>query len=144
MAQRAWLHLNLAKLVGRAAPDENISNIPEDYNHILWTGQTDERIKAYLEPAGVFEAFQATFRLYESFLEEIAEKLVAVSRPPKVCLVPHGHCLRSKFRIRKGKRVRSEGTGCGQQTQGWPLPFQPTPGAYDERSEHRRAPKKSK
>ena len=59
--------------------------LPEDYNDALWTGETAEKIKAYLQPGGAFEAFQGILSLYESYLEEIAEKLVGVLRPSKVC-----------------------------------------------------------
>ncbi len=83
--QNASLHLNLAKLVGRAAPNEEFVRLPEDYKDALWTGETAEKIKAYLQPGGAFEAFQATLSLYESYLEEIAEKLVSILRPSKVC-----------------------------------------------------------
>lgn len=83
--QSASLHLNLAKLVGRAAPNEDFVRLPEDYNDVLWTGETAEKIKAYLQPGGAFEAFQGTLSLYESYLEEIAEKLIGVFRPPRVC-----------------------------------------------------------
>lgn len=44
----ASLHLNLSKLVGRAAPNEELVRLPEDYNDVLWTGETAEKIKAYL------------------------------------------------------------------------------------------------
>lgn len=82
--QNASLHLNLAKLVGRAAPNEEFVKLPEDYNDVLWTGDTAGKIKAHLQPGGAFEAFQGTLILYESYLEEIAEKLVGILRPPKV------------------------------------------------------------
>lgn len=58
--------------------------LPEDYNDVLWTGDTGIKIKAYLELGGAFEAFQGTLGLYETHLEEIAKKLVGVLRPPKV------------------------------------------------------------
>ena len=83
--QSASLHLNLAKLVGRAAPNVGCVKLPVDYNDTLWSGETAERIKAYLEPGGAFEAFQGTLALYESYLEEIAAKLVGILRPPNVC-----------------------------------------------------------
>ena len=82
--QSASLHINLAKLVSRAAPNEDLVKLPEDYNDALWTGETAEKIKAYLQPGGAFEAFEGTLSLYESYLEEIAEKLVGVLRPPRV------------------------------------------------------------
>ena len=78
------LHVNLAKLVGRAAPNEELVRLPEDYNDVLWIGGTAEKIKAYLQLGGAFEAFQDILSLYESYLEEIAEKLVGVLRPSKV------------------------------------------------------------
>ena len=83
--QSASLHLNLAKLVSRAAPNEDFVKLPEDYNDALWTGETAEKIKAYLQPGGAFEAFEGTLSLYESYLEEIAEKLVGILRPSRVC-----------------------------------------------------------
>ena len=83
--QSASLHLNLAKLVSRAAPNEDFVKLPEDYNDALWTGETAEKIKAYLQPGGAFEAFEGTLNLYESYLEEIAEKLVGILRPSRVC-----------------------------------------------------------
>ena len=83
--QSASLHLNLAKLIGRAAPNEEIVKLPENYNDVLWTGEIAEKIRAYLQPSDIFEAFQSTLSLYENYLEEIAEKLVGVLRPPKVC-----------------------------------------------------------
>lgn len=83
--QSASLHLNLAKLVNRAAPNEEFVKLPEDYSDLLWTGDTAEKIKAYLQPGGVFEAFQDTLTLYESYLKDIAEKLNGVLRPPRVC-----------------------------------------------------------
>ncbi len=82
--QSASLHLNLAKLVARAAPNEDFVKLPEDYNDVLWTGETADKIKVYLQSDGAFEAFQGTLALYESYVEEIAEKLVGVLRPPKV------------------------------------------------------------
>ena len=82
--QSASLHINLAKLVSRAAPNEDFVKLPEDYNDALWTGETAEKIKAYLQPGGAFEAFEGTLSLYESYLEEIAEKLVGVLRPSRV------------------------------------------------------------
>lgn len=90
--QSASLHINLTKLVGRAAPNEDVVKLPEDYNDALWKGDIADKIKGYLQPNGAFEAFQGTLSLYESYLEEIAEKLVGVLRPPKVCrtvLLPH-------------------------------------------------------
>ena len=91
--QNASLHLNLAKLVSRAAPNADYVKLPEDYNDALWTGETAEKIREYLQPGGAFEAFQGTLNLYESYLEEIAEKLVGVLRPSKVCkkvpLIPY-------------------------------------------------------
>ena len=80
----ASLHLNLAKLVGRAAPSEDLITLSEGYNAVLWKGEIGEKIKAYLEPGGTFEAFQGTLSLYEMYLEEIAENLVGILRPPKV------------------------------------------------------------
>ena len=82
--QSASLHLNLAKLVGRAAPSEDHVKFSEDYNDVLWRGEIGEKIKAYLEPGGAFEAFQGTLSLYKMYLEEIAEKLVGILRPPRV------------------------------------------------------------
>ena len=82
--QSASLHLNLAKLVGRAAPNAEFVKLPEDYNDVIWTGETAEKIEAYLQLGGAFEAFQGTLSLYQSCLEEIAEKLVGVLRPSKV------------------------------------------------------------
>ena len=90
--QSASLHINLTKLVGRAAPNEDVVKLPEDYNDALWRGDIADKIKEYLQPNGAFEAFQGTLSLYESYLEEIAEKLVGVLRPPKVSkpiLLPH-------------------------------------------------------
>lgn len=83
--QSASLHLNLAKLICRAAPNEEIVKLPENYNDVLWTGEIAEKIRAYLQPSDIFEAFQGTLSLYENYLEEIAEKLVGVLRPPRVC-----------------------------------------------------------
>ena len=83
--QSASLHLNLAKLIGRAIPHAECVKLSEDYNDALWTGETAEKIKEYLQPGGTFEAFQSTLSLYESYLEEIADKLVGVYRPSKVC-----------------------------------------------------------
>lgn len=80
----ASLHLNLSKLAGRAAPNEELVRLPEDYNDVLWTGETAEKIKAYLQPVGAYEAFQSTLGLYESYLQEIAEKLIGVFRPTTV------------------------------------------------------------
>ena len=84
-SQNASLHTNLGKLVGRAAPNVGCGKLPLDYNDALWSGEIAERIKAYLEPDGAFEAFQGMLALYESYLEEIAAKLVGILRPPKVC-----------------------------------------------------------
>ena len=83
--QSASLHLNLAKLLGRAAANEEFVKLPEDYNNALWAGETAEKIRAYLQPEGAYEAFQGTLSLYESYLEEIAGKLVGILRPSKVC-----------------------------------------------------------
>ena len=52
---------------------------------MLWTGETAEKIKDYLQPGGAFGAFQSTLGLCESYLEETAKKLVGVLRPPRVC-----------------------------------------------------------
>lgn len=82
--QSASLHLNLAKLVGRAAPNAEFVKLPEDYDDVLWIGENAEKIEAYLHLGGAFEAFQGTLSLYQSYLEEIAEKLVGVLRPSKV------------------------------------------------------------
>lgn len=93
LAHRASLHNKLEILVRRAAPDEDIPHIPEDHKDFLWNGPLAEKIKAYLLPNGVFEAFQATFNLYEIYLEEIAEQLVSILRPPKVRHALYGYRL---------------------------------------------------
>ena len=112
--QSASLHLNLAKLIGRAAPNEDFMRLPEDYNDVLWTGNIAERIKAYLQPGGGFEAFQVTLSLYESYLEEIAEKLVGVLRPPKV-RSPILLARNSVAKVFLGRQERSEGFARSQQ-----------------------------
>ena len=84
--QSASLHINLVKLIGRAAPAEDITSLPEDYNDIIWTGETARKIKAYLQFGGTFDVFRDTLGMYQSYLEEIAGKLVGILWPPKVCL----------------------------------------------------------
>ena len=106
--QSASLHLNLAKLVGRAAPNEHFVKLPEDYNDTLWTGDTAEKIKAYLQPGGAFEAFQCTLGLYENYLEEIAEKLVGVLRPPNVGRTIPLPCGSVAKRTTPGRQERSQ------------------------------------
>lgn len=76
--QSAWLHLNLAKLLSRAASNEDFVRLTEDYNDVFWTGDNADKIREYLQPGDAFEAFQGTLGLYESYLEEIAEKLVGI------------------------------------------------------------------
>ena len=83
--QRASLHINLSKLIGRAAPSEDGMKLPETYNDALWTGDVAEKVKAYLELGGAFQTFQDILSLYESYLEEIAGKLDGIFRPTKVC-----------------------------------------------------------
>ena len=80
------LHINLTKLVGRAAPAEDIAHLPENYDDIVWTGATAGKIKAYLQLGGTFDVFRDTLSMYQSYLEEIAGKLVGVLWPPKVRL----------------------------------------------------------
>ena len=101
--QSASLHLNLAKLVGRASPNEDLIKFSDDYNDVLWKGEIGEKIKAYLEPGGVFEAFQGTLRLYEMYLEEIAEKFVGILRPPRVSKIMT-NSWRSVVEIDPGKQ----------------------------------------
>ena len=86
--QSMSLHVNLAKLIGRAAPAEDITRLPEKYDDILWTGATAEKVKAYLQLGGTFEIFKDSLSMYQSYLEEIAGELVGVLWPPKVCLIP--------------------------------------------------------
>ena len=86
--QNVSLHINLAKLIGRAAPAEDITRLPEKYDDILWTGPTAERIKAYLQLGSTFEVFKNILSMYQSYLEEIAGKLVGILWPPKVRLIP--------------------------------------------------------
>ncbi len=86
--QNVSLHINLAKLIGRAAPAEDITRLPEKYDDILWTGPTAEKIKAYLQLGSTFEIFKDTLSMYQSYLEEIAGKLVGILWPPEVRLVP--------------------------------------------------------
>ena len=100
--QSASLHLNLAKLVGRAAPNEDLIKFSEDYNDVLWKGEIGEKIKTYLEPGGAFEAFQGTLRLYEMYLEEIAEKFNGILRPPRVSKIM-SNSWRSVVEINLGK-----------------------------------------
>lgn len=84
--QSASLHINLVKLIGRAAPAEDITSLPEDYTDIIWTGTTAREIKAYLQLGGTFDIFRDTLSMYQSYLEEIAGKLDGILWPPKVCL----------------------------------------------------------
>ena len=86
--QSVSLHINLAKLIGRAAPAEDITRLPEKYDDILWTGATAEKIKAYLQLGSTFEVFKFTLSMYQSYLEEIAGKLVGILWPPKVRFSP--------------------------------------------------------
>ena len=102
--QSVSLHLNLAKLIGRAAPSEDPIKFSEDYNDVLWKGEIGEKIKAYLEPSGAFEAFQGTLRLYEMYLEEIAEKFVGILRPRRVSKIMSKSPARSVVEIDPGKQ----------------------------------------
>ena len=90
--QSVSLHINLAKLIGRVAPAEDITRLPEKYDDILWTGAIAEKIKAYLQLGNTFEIFKDTLNMYQSYLEEIAGKLVGgqigILWPPKVRLIP--------------------------------------------------------
>ena len=61
---RANLHLDLLKLIGRAAPAEDITCLPEQYDDLLWTGETAEKIKAYLQCGGTFDTFKNTLSIY--------------------------------------------------------------------------------
>ena len=84
--QRASLHINLTKLIERAAPAEDIARLPEDYDDIIWTGATAGKLKAYLQLGGTFDVFRDTLSMYQSYLEEIAGKLDGILWPPQVCL----------------------------------------------------------
>lgn len=84
--QSVSLHINLTKLIGRAAPAEDIARLPENYDDIIWTGATARKIKAYLQLGGTFSVFRDTLSMYQSYLEEIAGKLLGILWPPKVCL----------------------------------------------------------
>ena len=112
--QSASLHLSLARLVGRAAPNADFVKLPEDYNDVLWTGDTGIKIKAYLELGGAFEAFQGTLSLYETHLEEIAKKVVGVLRPPKVRGTTLLSCS-SIAKILSGRKELSKGFARSQQ-----------------------------
>lgn len=57
--QSAWLHLNLAKLLSRAAPNEDFVRLTEDYNDVFWTGDIADKIRKYLQPGDAFEASKA-------------------------------------------------------------------------------------
>ena len=61
---RVNLHLDLLKLIGRAAPAEDITCLPEQYDDILWTGETAEKLKAYLQCGGTFDTFKNTLSIY--------------------------------------------------------------------------------
>ena len=87
IGQNTSLHLNLTKLLGRAAPSEDFRELTEDYDDVLWNSETREKIKAYLELGGTFEAFQDTLRLYKMCLQEIADNFDGILRPPKVSAV---------------------------------------------------------
>ena len=110
----ASLHLSLAKLIGRAAPSEDIIKFSEDYNDVLWKGETGEKIKAYLESGGAFEAFQGTLSLYEMYLEEIAENFVGILRPPRVSKIMTNN-RRSVVDIDPGKQELPQGFSGSQQ-----------------------------
>ena len=81
------LHINLVNLIGRAAPAEDITRLPEKYDDILWTGATAEKIKAYLQLGSTFEVSKDTLTMCQSYLEEIAGKLVGILWPTQVCLI---------------------------------------------------------
>ena len=120
--QSASLHLNLAKLLGRAAPSEDLRELPEDYNDVLWNGETREKIKAYLELGGTFEAFQDTLGLYEMCLQEIADNFDGILRPPKVSKIMTDP-RRSVVEIFPGKQEGPQGFIGSQQDRWGPLPF---------------------
>ena len=86
--QSVSLHINLAKLIARAAPAEDITRLPEKYDDILWTGVIAEKVKAYLQLGSTFEIFKDTLSMYQSYLEEIAGKLDGILWPPKVRIIP--------------------------------------------------------
>ena len=65
-----------------AAPDQNIQEVPEDYNSVLWHGQTAFQVKKYLSSG--HDAFKLTIEDYESCIKRIAYKLRHVNRPKSV------------------------------------------------------------
>ena len=98
--QSVSLHINLAKLIGRADPAEDITCLPEKYDDILWTGAIAGKIKAYLQLGNTFEIFKDTLSMYQSYLEEIAGKLVGILWPPKVRFSPtqmQQHRIKARF-----------------------------------------------
>ena len=86
--QSVSLHINITKLIGRAAPAEDITRLSEKYDDVLWTGATAEKVKCYLQLGSTFEIFKDTLKMYQSYLEEIAGKLVGIIWPPNVRLTP--------------------------------------------------------
>ena len=83
--QHAKFKLNLEKLMRAAAPEQNIQEVPEDYNSALWHGPTAIQVKAYL--AAAHEAFKVTVEEYESCMKRIAYKLRHVNRPRLVSMM---------------------------------------------------------
>jgi hypothetical protein len=84
--QHARFKLNLEKLVRAAAPDDNIQEVPEDYNSLLWHGDMAISVERYLGSG--HEAFRLTIEEYEGCVKRLVYKLRHVNRPRKVSLGP--------------------------------------------------------
>ena len=80
--QHAKFKLNLEKLIRAAAPEENIQEVPEDYQSLLWQGDTALKVKRYLGTG--HEAFRLTVEEYESCVKRVVYRLKHVNRPRKV------------------------------------------------------------
>ena len=80
--QHAKFKLNLEKLLRAAAPDQNIQEVPEDYDSLLWRGHLALQVKRYLSTG--YEAFRLTVEEYEACVKRLAYKLRHVNRPKSV------------------------------------------------------------
>lgn len=72
----------LVRVIGAAAPDVWSGEVPKDYRNELWTGETGNRIKTYLEGVDAFDTFESIIEEFEEHLLDVAESLIGLLTTP--------------------------------------------------------------
>ena len=83
------LCMDIKRLVLNAKPDEDIDQLPHDYDDKLWHGPVGIAVERYLRKHGgdiSVTAFRGLLNNYHAVAEDIAERFEHYLRRPGVCM----------------------------------------------------------